>query len=69
MRPANSDDTKSDPVFVLDPVLAVEINVIRYMHVAVQAGYRLVSGVGLTGLRNRDVSGFTFGAIAKFGVF
>jgi hypothetical protein len=68
-RPDNADDTRSDAVFVLDPVAAIEVNVIRFMHIGVQAGYRFVSGMGLPGLRNRDVSGFTFGAIAKFGVF
>jgi hypothetical protein len=68
-RPAGAEDTKSDSVFVIDPVAAIELNATRFMHVAIQAGYRFVSGVELKGLRNGDVSGFNFGAIAKFGVF
>ena len=69
-RPKDADsDTHSDSVFVLDPVVAVEVNVVRFMHVALQAGYRITAGVGLKSLRNVDVSGFTFGAIAKFGSF
>jgi hypothetical protein len=62
----NVDQTS---VFVLDPVLAVEVNVTTFLRFAVQSGYRVVRGVDLATLHNSDASGFTLGGAFKFGRF
>lgn len=59
----------SDPLFVLDPAAAVEVNLTRLVRVALEARYRIVRGVDLAGLRNGDLSGFALGGAVKIGVF
>ena len=56
-------------VFVLDPVVGVEVNVATFLRLGVQGGYRVVRGVDLATLDNADASGFTLGALLKFGGF
>lgn len=63
------EDVESTGVFVLDPVVAVEVNVTTFLRVALQGGYRVVRGVDLASLENRHASGFTLGAALKFGGF
>jgi hypothetical protein len=60
---------ESSGVFVLDPVAAVEVNVTNHLRFAVQGGYRVVRGVELTSLGNRQASGVTLGAAVKIGGF
>jgi hypothetical protein len=62
-------DMESDVVFVLEPVAAVELNVVRFMRLALFGSYRLVRGAELAALENSDVSGFAAGAMLKFGKF
>lgn len=63
------EDMESTAVFVLDPVVAVEVNVTTFLRVALQGGYRVVRGVDLATLDNGDASGFTLGTAIKFGGF
>jgi hypothetical protein len=62
-------DDENDAVFVFEPGVSVELNVIRFMRVALFANYRIVSGVDLAGLDNAAISGFSAGTMLKFGVF
>jgi hypothetical protein len=62
-------EVESDPVFVLDPVVSIELNVIRFMRVSAGVGYRYVGSVNLPGLRREDLSGFTGSVMLKFGRF
>jgi hypothetical protein len=62
-------DVESTGVFVLDPVVAVEVNVTTFLRVALQSGYRVVRGVDLATLDNSGASGFTLGGAIKFGGF
>jgi hypothetical protein len=59
----------SDPLFVLDPAAAVEVNVSRLVRVGLEARYRIVRGVDLAGLGDGDLSGFALGGVVKIGVF
>jgi hypothetical protein len=70
-RRGDRDDreVESDPVFVLDPVLAAELNVIRFLRVSVGVGYRYVGSVQLPGVRKEELSGFTGSVMLKFGRF
>jgi hypothetical protein len=62
-------DQESTSVFVLDPVVAIEVNVTTILRVALQGGYRVVRGVNLLSLDNADASGLTLGAAIKLGGF
>jgi hypothetical protein len=62
-------DMASDTVFVVDPVVGVEVNVTTFMRVSAQTGYRIVRGVDLASLSDRDAGGFTLGGLVKFGWF
>jgi hypothetical protein len=55
--------------FVLDPTLAVEINVTEWLRPTIGVGYRYVSGTDTQGIRDRDLSGFTISGALKFGSF
>jgi hypothetical protein len=69
-RPASlAQDQESTSVFVLDPVVAVDVNVTSFLRIALQGGYRLVRGVDLASLGNSDASGLTLGAAVKMGGF
>jgi hypothetical protein len=62
-------EVESDTVFIIDPVLSAEVNVIRFLRVSAGVGYRYVGSVDLTGLRKEDLSGFTASVMLRFGRF
>jgi hypothetical protein len=62
-------DMESDAVFVLEPTVGAELNLISFMRLALFASYRLVRGVDLAELDGGDLSGFAGGAMLKFGKF
>jgi hypothetical protein len=62
-------EVESDVVFTIDPVVAVEMNLLPFLRVSLGAGYRYVGSVELTGLREEDLSGFTGSLMLKFGRF
>jgi hypothetical protein len=62
-------EVESDVVFAVEPVLSVELNLVRFLRVAAGVGYRHVGSVDLTGLRQEDLSGFTGSVMLKFGRF
>lgn len=60
-------DLGKDQVFVLSPSAGIELNLYRWFHLTLGAGYRWVSDARIANLRNTDLSG-TFGQISlKFG--
>jgi hypothetical protein len=65
----DTHNVEKTSVFVLDPVVAVEVNVTTFLRVAVQSGYRVVRGGDLATLSNSAASGVTLGAALKFGGF
>jgi hypothetical protein len=62
---ARADAT--DAFFVFEPQLSIQINLLRWMRVGVQGGYRITSGVGGLGYRERDIDGMTLGGTLQFG--
>lgn len=62
-------EVESDVVFAVEPVLSVELNLTRFVRLSAGAGYRHVASVELTGLRQKDLSGFTGSVMIKFGRF
>ncbi|MEO0338759.1 MAG: hypothetical protein AAF242_06050 [Bacteroidota bacterium] len=60
----------SDRVFVLTPEVGLEVNLTRFMRLAITGGYRLVSGVSkLPGFENGDFSSPVGGITFRFGGF
>ena len=62
-------DVESDPVFVLEPVARMEVNITKWFRVNVGGGYRFVSGVDVGRLENSDLSAFFGDLQFKFGSF
>jgi hypothetical protein len=57
----------SDRIFVVQPAAGVEINVMRWFHLGLQGGYRVVTDSGLPSVSDKDLSG-AFGQVTlKFG--
>lgn len=53
----------------LEPGVAVEINLWKYMKLNIGAGYRFVSDVTFRSLSQKDIMGFTYSAGFKIGLF
>jgi hypothetical protein len=53
----------------LEPGVALEINLWKYMRLNITAGYRFVSDVTFRNLSEKDLMGFTFSSTIKIGIF
>jgi hypothetical protein len=60
---------RSSAVFVWEPALLLEVNLVSFLRLDLGASYRLVRGADLTGLGNSDVSGPAGILALKFGKF
>ena len=58
-----------DGVFVMEPELAIEANLLRFMRLELSLSYRVVWDVELAGLDNGDASGVGGGLAFLFGDF
>jgi hypothetical protein len=61
--------TPTDGFFVVEPEVAVEINVTRFFRVGLTGSYRSITGLGLSGLPAEPVNGAAAGLSFKFGKF
>jgi hypothetical protein len=61
--------TPTDGFFVVEPEIALEVNVTRFFRIGVTGSYRSISGLGLPGLAADQLSGPTGGLSFKFGKF
>jgi hypothetical protein len=59
----------ADVFFIFEPQLGAHLNVTRWMRVGVDAGYRLVSGIGRFGFTEADFRGASVGGSVGFGWF
>lgn len=59
----------TDAFFVAEPALEGELNITGGFRVALGGSYRFISGAGLHGLSNRDLSGPGARLVFKFGSF
>jgi hypothetical protein len=53
----------------IEPGLALEVNIWKYMKLNIAAGYRFVSDVTFRNISEKDLMGATFSAALKFGLF
>ena len=58
-----------DPFFVVQPMLHLEMNVLKFWRVGFSGGYRFVDGVNSFGLSDSDLSGPVAGLTFRFGKF
>jgi hypothetical protein len=71
----NSDDDgsegarsdQSDSFFVFEPQLSVQVNLLSWMRIGLQGGYRITSGLGHLGYSEQDIDGLTLGGTLQFG--
>ena len=61
-------EQEQDKIFVLRPSIGIELNVFRWFHLGLDAGYRFVSDTDVNQLRDEDLSAF-FGEVKlSFGI-
>lgn len=65
----NDISVSSSALFVIEPEVQVEMNLTSFCRLNVGAGYRLVSGVDVPGLKNADFSNPSASITLKFGNF
>ena len=56
-----------DSVFILQPNLGLELNVLRWFRFGIEAGYRFVNNINVPGLTENDLSSPIIGLRLKFG--
>jgi hypothetical protein len=61
--------TPSSTLFVAEPGAGIQLNLTRGIRLSATGSYRMVSGVRLSGLSNRDVSGPAVALGVEFGRF
>ena len=62
-------ETASDLIWVLEPTVSLEMNVMKFFRIGAGASYRYVLGVDSGGLTNEDFGGLSAMLILKFGRF
>jgi hypothetical protein len=62
-------ETASDLIWVLEPTVNLELNVMKFFRIGAGASYRYVLGVDSGGLTNDDFGGLSAMLMLKFGKF
>jgi hypothetical protein len=57
----------SDSFFVFEPQLSLQVNLLRWMRIGLQGGYRITNGLGHLGYTEQDIDGLTLGGTLQFG--
>ena len=63
-----SEDGQQDNVFVVQPTVGLELNILRWFKTSLEGGYRFVSGTQLERLSDEELSSFFVNAKLKFGL-
>ena len=64
----NLANEAKDKVFVVQPSLGLELNVLKWFRISLEGGYRFVSDTDLNGISDKDLSA-AFGEVKfKFGI-
>jgi hypothetical protein len=66
-RAEDARDDANDSFFVFEPQLSVQVNLLRWMRIGLQGGYRITSGLGHLGYTESDINGLTLGGTLQFG--
>jgi len=64
-----TDEFETDPFFVLEPRVTVELNVTDFFRIGAGVSYRYVSGVDKFNLSESELSGISGLIVFKFGAF
>jgi hypothetical protein len=65
----DEEEEAADALFVLEPELALEANVVSFMRIQLSVAYRQVWDTEMPGLENQDLSGIAGGLALVFGQF
>ena len=65
----DDNDSNRDNIYVVQPSAGIEINVVKWFHLGLEGGYRLVTGVDAAGLDNSAVSTPFAQIDLRFGLF
>lgn len=60
-------DAIDDNVFILQPNVGIELNILQWFRLSVETGYRFVNNVNVPGLSEKDLSSPIIGFRLKFG--
>ncbi len=66
-RSATGRGDAADAFFAFEPQASVQANLLRWMRIGLQLGYRLTSGLGRLGYTESDLNGITLGGTIQFG--
>ena len=58
-----------DALFVFEPGINVELNIVSFMRIQVGGSYRFIGGIDSSNLKNSDFSSPNFNILFKFGSF
>lgn len=61
------DSSSTDDFFVFEPQLSVQVNLLSWMRIGLQGGYRITSGISSFGYSEADINGLTLGGTLQFG--
>ena len=64
---AQVGNSEKDDILVVQSTLGLELNIFRWFHLGVDAGYRLVTNVNIPNISDRDLSGLYGEIKMKFG--
>jgi len=59
----------SDYFFLIEPGVAAEVNLTKFMRLSTGVSYRVTSAIDIPGMINNDLNGFNFDLSLKFGWF
>jgi hypothetical protein len=62
------DNSPYDRIFVVQPSLGAELNLLRWCHASVHGGYRFVNDVSIDTYSDNDFSGLYGELTLKFGI-
>jgi len=65
-RPYNQD---GDAFFVIEPGIEIELNMVKFMRLAIGGHYRFTSNLDLVDTKSGILNGFSTGVTLKFGKF
>jgi hypothetical protein len=65
----NQNWLNNDDIYVLEPELAVEVNVAKFFRISMGGGYRMVNGVDTNAYTNTSLSAPSANLTLKFGWF
>ncbi|MDC0584226.1 hypothetical protein OAO55_00700 [Bacteroidales bacterium] len=68
-RDYRNDRMDTDLIFVVEPGVEIEFNVVKHFRFSLYTTYRMVEGVNLDKVKDDALTGLSYGFALKFGIF